>query len=114
MGGARGSQHMVGQAADFIIPSAGTPLELALRAQAGLSLPSIRTALGAAGLSPFDMGAPLENGPLVGTKWEARALLEVRFYVTRTVSEFLGYIETCEPEDFMGPPKSGTAADIDI
>ncbi len=90
------------------------PRELAERTQLALGLPSVRTTLDAAGLSPFDVGTVKEVTMLNGTKFEGRALLECRFYVCRTLSEFAGYIETVVTRNFMGPPNEGTAEEIDI
>lgn len=91
-----------------------TPTETAARTQLALSLPSVRTALAAAGLTPFDAGSINNIAALLGTKFEARAVLETRFYSIRTLSEFAGYIDTVNTRDFMGPPQEGTAETIDI
>lgn len=84
------------------------------KCQTALMLPSVRTALAAAGITPFDIG-PVQNvTALVHTKFEGRAILEVRFYVRDSISEYTGYIETVEKTSYMGPPDSGTADAIDI
>lgn len=84
------------------------------KCQAALTLPSVRTALAAAGITPFDIGAVQNISALSHTKFEGRAILEVRFYVRDSISEFTGYIETVEKTSYMGPPDSGTADAIDI
>lgn len=86
----------------------------AQRAQSGLSLPSVRSNLQAAGLSPFDRGSVQVNSILLGNRWESRALLEPRFYVMLTDSEFTTWIEHCTPTSYMGPPDLGTRDNIDI
>lgn len=91
-----------------------TTYELAARTQLALGLPSIRDELATAGLTVFDNGA-VQNVPvLIGTAFEGRAVLEVRFYAMRTLSEFVGYIDTVNTRDFMGPPEEGTAELVDI
>jgi hypothetical protein len=86
----------------------------AQKAQSGLALPSVRAALADVGLSPFDRGSVQVLNALIGTKWEARALLEPRFYVMLTDSEFTTWIEHCTPASYLGPPDLGTRDNIDI
>lgn len=83
------------------------------RCQLGLSLPSVRDTLAAEGATPFDIGSVQNLTALVGTKFEGRALLEVRFYCTMTISEFTTYIEHVNTTDYIGPP-NGTWDGIDI
>lgn len=82
--------------------------------QTALALPSVRAALDAAGLTPFDVGSVRNISALVGTAFEGRAVLDVRFYTNDTASEFTGYIEDVEAVSYMGPPDEGTADEIDI
>lgn len=84
------------------------------RVQNALRLPSFRDALDEVGLSPFDAGTVRNVTELVGTKFEGRAVLDVRFYVADTVSEFVGYIDDVETTSYMGPPDEGTLEEIDI
>lgn len=72
------------------------------KVQAALSLPSVREALRAAGLFPFDAGAVVDLTALRDADFEGRAELSVRFYCSEEVSEFLGYIATVELEDYTG------------
>jgi hypothetical protein len=67
--------------------------------QNALGLPSVRTLLETAGLSPFDRGK-IEHVPeLLDADFEPRAILEVRFYVADGISEVTGYIDSVEIED---------------
>lgn len=91
-----------------------TPRALAIRAQLALALPSVRTALADAGLTPYDNGQVTNVTALKGTAFEGRGLLALRFYVRRTVSEYTGYIAHCSPVSYLGPPGLGTANAIDI
>lgn len=73
------------------------------RVQIALGLPSIREALAAADLSPFDIGT-IQWLPAVGAKpndtsFAGRAILEVRFYVRDDMAERVGYIKTVEITD---------------
>lgn len=69
---------------------------LLMKVQAALRLPSIRDALGALSLSPFDPG-DVQVFPIVfPTGFEGRGTLAVRFYVMQTVDEFTGYISSVE------------------
>jgi hypothetical protein len=86
----------------------------AQKAQSGLALPSVRSNLHAVGLSPFDRGSVQVVNTLIGTRWESRAILEPRFYVMLTDSEFTTWIEHCEPASYLGPPDLGTRDNIDI
>lgn len=87
---------------------------IAQRTQSALYLPGARYALGLVGLSPFDPGTLQVLNQVVGTRFESRALFEVRFYVEMSLSEFTTWIEHCTPSSYMGPPDLGTAAGIDI
>lgn len=57
-----------------------------------LGLPSVLDALRAAGLSLYSRGSATYVPELVGTVFEGRALMELRFYVRDTVSEFGTFI----------------------
>lgn len=102
------------QAFAATVTGANTAREYLTKAQTALALPSVRAALFAAGIAPFDTGTVQTVNAVVGTKFEARAVLEVRFYVHDTVSEYTGFIEEVESTSYMGPPDSGTRGDIDI
>jgi hypothetical protein len=73
------------------------------QAQTALALPSLRTALRTAGLSPYDRGTVREISTVLDADFEGRAQLVVSFYVNETASEQTGIIETVE-----------TTNDIDI
>jgi hypothetical protein len=64
-----------------------------------LRLPSLRSALNAAGLSPFNVGPIKDITQLFATAYESRAVLNVLFYVQEQASEFTGYIESVEIEE---------------
>lgn len=97
------------------VAGAGTAREYLSKVQTALALPSVRDALEAAGVSSFDQGVVRTVNELVGTKYEGRAILECRFYLLESVSEFSGYIETVEATSYMGPPLGpGTKDGIDI
>lgn len=87
---------------------------IAQRTQSALYLPSAREALAAVGLSPFDPGQLQVLNKVVGTRFESRALFEVRCYVEMTLSEFTTWIEHCTPISYLGPPGLGTRDAIDI
>jgi hypothetical protein len=87
---------------------------LLTRAQLALALPSIRDALADAGVTVFSLGTVQNLSALKDVKFEGRALLEIGCYTLLSVSEFTTYIETVEPESFLGPPDSGTTEEIDI
>lgn len=85
------------------------------RLQTGLVLPTVRETLALAGLTPFDVGAVSDVPALVGTRFEGRAAMTVRFYARDTLTEAVGYIDTVNPPTyFWGPPDSGTAGSIDL
>lgn len=87
---------------------------IAQRTQSALYLPSARAALAAVGVSPFDPGQVQILNRVVGTRFESRALFEVRCYVEMTLSEFTTWIEHCTPVSYLGPPGLGTRDLIDI
>jgi hypothetical protein len=92
----------------------GTSRFVMSKVQCGLGLPSIQSSFDDVGISVFDRGQIRNVAELVGTKFEARAVLEVRFYAVETTSEFVGYIDSVEADSYMGPPDLGTREDIDI
>src|SRR6185295_9743825 len=97
-------------------PTVGDSTARALleKCQLGLALPSIRSALADAGITPYDVG-PVQNiSALKDAKFEGRALLDVGFYTRLSVSDFTTYIETVEATSYMGPPDLGTSDEIDI
>jgi len=61
--------------------------------QASLALPSVRAALRAVGLSPYDRGLVREVSTVLDADFEGRALLVVGFYVAETISEVTPFIE---------------------
>lgn len=84
------------------------------KVQASLMLPTPRFALRDAGLGPFDRGVIRDVSALLDSDFEARAVLDLRFYVSEEVAEFSTYIEKCSPQSYMGPPYLGTDGLIDI
>ncbi len=84
------------------------------RVQTGLTLPSVAGVFNALNISCFDRGHVQNISALLGNRFEGRASLECRFYVRETISEYTGYIKTVQKTSFMGPPDSGTQAEIDI
>ena len=67
--------------------------------QSKLYLPSIRSPLHAACLAPFDVGDITDLDHIIKAEFQARAVMEIRFYFTQTVSEFDAYIDNVEIED---------------
>lgn len=57
-----------------------------------LGLPSVRDKFTLAGLSPFDGGNVRHIPHIEGTKFESRAVLEMRCYLDVSESEFTGFI----------------------
>jgi hypothetical protein len=86
----------------------------AIRLQALLGLPSIREPMVAAGVSPFDTGQIQNLSGLIGGDYAGRASLDCRFYITETVSDYVGYISEIETDSYLGPPDLGTADGMDI
>jgi hypothetical protein len=72
---------------------------LAKKTQVALGLPTVRAALKAAGLSCFDRGKVESVPEVLDADYEARAVLDVRFYIADDASEVIGYIATVEIED---------------
>lgn len=84
------------------------------RCQTALGLSSVRSALSAAGCSPFDVG-PVQNVTALNhALFEGRAILRVRFYTRESLSDYVGYIAAVNTESYLGPPDSGARATIDI
>jgi hypothetical protein len=80
-----------------------TARSLLATAQAMLSLPSVRTALNDAGLGLLEQGTVQRIPQPRQAMQEDRATLSVRFCVSQSVSERLGYIETVIPTYGEGP-----------
>lgn len=68
-------------------------LAVAAKTQNALILPTVRRALGAAGLGLLSVGAVRYMPAIKGTDFEARAFFECRFQVFETSSETTTYIE---------------------
>jgi len=66
------------------------------KVQTALALESARSALHAAGVTPFDNGRVQVVPAILETSWEGRAVLQVRFYTEETVTERTTYIDTVE------------------
>lgn len=78
--------------------------ELAARAtleviRDSLSKNSVREAFSAVGISAFDDSPVRPLNELVETNYHGRASLDVRFYVSSQVSDFVGFIATVEGEN---------------
>ncbi len=67
------------------------------KVQNALGLESVRYALNAAGLVPYDIGTVQNVSALLETAFEGRANLDVLFYTTDDISEFVGYINQLTP-----------------
>lgn len=74
------------------------------RVQQGLSNPAIRAALHAANVFPFDVGVVRDVSALIGTYFEGRAALDVRFYTGETSTAYETYIETVTITDAVANP----------
>lgn len=79
-----------------------------------LTLPTIRDVLEAAGVTVFDRGEVQNLTALKDTAFEGRAMLEIGCYTIESVSEYVGYIDSVEATNYMGPPALGTKELIDI
>lgn len=75
---------------------AGSAISIMSAVQLALSLPSVRDALSAACASPHDRGSVQNLGALLGTAFDGRASLDVKFYTRETISEFTTWIERVE------------------
>lgn len=84
------------------------------RTQLALALPTKRSALALGGVTVFDRGEVQNLSAVKDAKFEGRAMLVVGCYTIESLSEYVGYIETVEAENFMGPPASGTRDEIDL
>ncbi len=80
-------------------PSARTLLQ---RVQTALGLPSVREALRAAELVPYDAGSVINLSALDVADFEGRASLGVRFYTADTASEYVGYMAQATITDQTG------------
>jgi len=72
---------------------------LVKRIQTALGLPSIRDALADAGLVCFDRGTITNVPAILDADFEARSVLEARFYVTDDAFDATTFIETVEITD---------------
>lgn len=90
--------HVTVQAFGPVV-GASSARALLSKVQAALSLPSVRETLRAAGLTAFDAGKIQNISALLGADFEGRAVLDVRFYIAESVSEFTTYIEHVEVTD---------------
>lgn len=77
---------------------AGTALATLSRVRERLALPSVRDALSAVGLSPFGPGPVTYVPSIEGTKFEGRAVFEVRCLIDASEQEFCGYIASVDIE----------------
>ncbi len=66
------------------------------KVQTALGLSSVRTALHAVGITPFDLGRITSVPAILDTTWEGRAILTVRFYAEEQVTATTTYIGTVE------------------
>lgn len=88
---------------------AGSAVALLTKVREKLALPSIRTALNVAGISPFAPGAVQTVPQVQGSKLEPRAVLEVRCYVDASESEYVGFIEHVRMTNrIVTPPQTFT------
>lgn len=76
------------------VTGSGTAREYLLSAQTALELPNVRYSFLTAGLSGPDAGAISDISALLETQFQARAAMDVRFYVVDTAAETNGFIET--------------------
>lgn len=89
--------------APTMVGAGDTALAVMAKIQAALSLPSVRYALNAAGLGVLQEGSIQRIPQVRQTINEDRATLSVRFCVTQSISERLGYIESVEVRYGQGP-----------
>lgn len=89
--------------APTMVGAGDTALAVMAKIQAALSLPSVRYTLNAAGLGVLQEGN-IQRIPQVRQAInEDRATLSVRFCVTQSISERLGYIDSVEVRYGQGP-----------
>ena len=86
----------------------GSPVARLSRARERLRLPSVRSLLSAVGVSPFGPGSVRFIPQIEGTKFEARAVMDVRCYGDFSTSEFCTYIETVRLTDEFVTPHTTT------
>lgn len=91
------------------VGSGRTAVDLLLDVQTALSLESVRDALNAANLAPFDVGDVKRLDAVVATGFEGRAALDCRMYTTNQQSDFAGYIAEITGTGTL----SGTGDDTD-
>jgi hypothetical protein len=78
--------------------TSNAPRAIAGKLQTALGLPTVREALGAAGLSVFDRGRVLSVPEVLDADFEARAVLTIRCYVADDAEESTTFIETVDCE----------------
>jgi hypothetical protein len=89
-------------------------LAIAAKVQNNLNLSTVRATLKSAGLGLLSTGGVKYVPAIKGTRFEARALVEPRFYLIDTTTETTTYIETItKPLDYTQPPL-GNPDTIDI
>lgn len=81
---------------------ASSAYAVALDVQMALQDSTIRAALHAAGLSPFDSGVVTNVPAVVAVGFEGRGVLTMRCYASATLSRYLGYIGSVDYQDFTG------------
>jgi hypothetical protein len=69
-----------------------TAVELLGRIQIALDLESVHNALNAAGIAPYEYGTVKRADAVIEDHWEGRALLEMKFYLSDTIVEGVGYV----------------------
>lgn len=74
------------------------------KVQAALALPTVKDALVVAGLGLAGMGSVVPLGKVLGTTWKGRAVLDVSFNVSETVSATTTFIEIVEHAGTVYPP----------
>jgi hypothetical protein len=95
----------VWQAPTVVGTMSPSAVDLAATVRTALRLPTIRDALGDAGLSPYNV-EPIRNlGRVLGTAFDGRAQFDVEFYWVENASEFTGYVNELD----VGETVSGGA-----
>lgn len=95
----------------------GNAAFIAERIRLASALTSIMDALDAVGVSVYDRGKVHYVPAVLGADFEGRAVLDIRFYVADSLSEFTGYIDsvhldgqvTDEAGDILDQPQTITA-----
>ena len=92
----RGDRELVLRVQCFSDSVTGNSTSNAILSQikGAIRLPSINTTLNDAGLNPFGTFSISHVPEIVGINFESRSVMDVRFYMVDTTSEFTGYIDT--------------------